>query len=197
MSSRTEIRITGFGGQGVVLAGHIIGHACAINAGKSATMIQSFGPEARGSSCSATLAVSDGEVLYPYIARPNILVAMSAEGYEKFQAELADGGVLIYEQDLVHPAIEEGRAAYGVPSTRIAESLGRAIVQNIVMVGFFGAVTGLVPRDALRDAVCHSVPAGTEKLNLEAFDRGFDYFDGVVTRPVLELRRPPLEGTSP
>ena len=63
--SRTEIRITGFGGQGVVLSGFIIGRACAINASKHATMIQSFGPEARGSACSATLAVSDTEVLYP------------------------------------------------------------------------------------------------------------------------------------
>ena len=60
---RVEVRITGFGGQGVVLAGHIIGRACAIHAGKQATMIQSFGPEARGSACSATLAICDGEVL--------------------------------------------------------------------------------------------------------------------------------------
>ena len=82
MSSRTEIRITGFGGQGVVLAGHIIGRACAIHAGRQATMIQSFGPEARGSACSATLVVSDGEVLYPYIRRPDIFVVMSADGYE-------------------------------------------------------------------------------------------------------------------
>jgi 2-oxoglutarate ferredoxin oxidoreductase subunit gamma len=197
MSSRTEIRITGFGGQGVVLAGHIIGHACAINAGKSATMIQSFGPEARGSACSATLAVADGEVLYPYITRPDVLVAMSAEGYEKYCGELADGGVLIYEQDLVHPPVEEGISAFGIPSTRIAESLGRAIVQNIVMVGFFGAVTSLVPATALREAVLHSVPAGTEKLNLEAFDKGFEYFQGAVTRPVVELHRPPPEGASP
>ena len=75
--SRTEIRITGFGGQGVVLSGHIIGHACAVNAGQHATMIQSFGPEARGSACSTTLAVSDSEVLYPYITRPDIFVVMS------------------------------------------------------------------------------------------------------------------------
>ena len=83
--SRTEIRITGFGGQGVVLSGHIIGHACAVNADKHATMIQSFGPEARGSACSTTLAISDTEVLYPYIHRPDIFVVMSAEGYEKYR----------------------------------------------------------------------------------------------------------------
>ena len=194
IDGRTEIRITGFGGQGVVLAGHIIGHACAINAGMNATMIQSFGPEARGSACSSTLAVSEGEVLYPYIGRPDILVAMSSEGYEKYRKELKDDGTLIYEQDLVRPRIKKGQRAHCVPSTRIAESLGRAIVQNIVMVGFVGAVTGLVPRDALREAVLHSVPPGTEELNLAAFDQGFEYFEEAVKQPVLDVHRPPMEG---
>lgn len=193
-AERVEIRITGFGGQGVVLAGHIIGRACAIHAGKNATMIQSFGPEARGSHCSATLAICEGEVLYPYISRPDILVAMSSEGFEMFRDELKDDGILVYEQDLVQPVVKDGQRAYGAPSTRLAEALGRAIVQNIVMVGFFGATTGLVPADALREAVEHSVPAGTEKLNLAAFDRGFEYFEGAVTQPALEVRRPPLEG---
>ncbi len=191
---RTEIRITGFGGQGVVLAGHIIGHACAINAGLHATMIQSFGPEARGSACSATLAVSSGEILYPYIGSPDILVAMSAEGYEKYGHELEDEGILIYEQDLVQPHRSRGQRIHGVPSTRIAEDLGRPIVQNIVMVGFFGAVTGLVPRAALREAVLHSVPPGTGELNLQAFDRGFAFFEEVIRQPVLDVHRPPLEG---
>ncbi|MGZ8791522.1 MAG: 2-oxoacid:acceptor oxidoreductase family protein, partial [Thermoanaerobaculia bacterium] len=101
-NSRLEVRLTGFGGQGVVLAAHIIGRAC-IEAGKHATMIQSFGPEARGASCSATLVISPDEVLYPYIQQPEILVAMSGDGYEKFKDELKPGGTLIYESDLVKP----------------------------------------------------------------------------------------------
>ncbi len=176
----TEIQITGFGGQGVVLAAHIIGHACAILAGKSATMMQSFGPEARGSACTATLVVSDGEVLYPYVRHPNVLVAMSADGYERHAHELGDDGVLIYEQDLVEPTPRPGQEHYGIPSTRIAESLGRTIVQNIVMVGFFTAVTGLVSREVMRESVRESVPAGTEDLNLQAFDRGLEYGDQVL-----------------
>ncbi|MFQ5805360.1 MAG: 2-oxoacid:acceptor oxidoreductase family protein [Phycisphaerae bacterium] len=175
--NRTEIRITGFGGQGVVLSGYIIGRACAINANKHATMIQSFGPEARGSACSAMLVVSDAEVLYPYIQRPDAFVAMSAEGYEKYHNELKDGGILIYEKDLVHASFKEGQPAFGIPSTRIAESLGRSIVQNIVMLGLFTAVTRLVSRDQMRSAVKASVPAGTEELNLKAFDAGCAYFD--------------------
>lgn len=173
--ARTEIRITGFGGQGVVLSGYVIGRACAIGAGKHATMIQSFGPEARGSACSATLVVSDAEVLYPYIRRPDIFVVMSAEGYTMYRDELKDDGVLIFEQDLVHPTFKEGQPAFGIPSTRIAEKLGRSLVQNIVMLGFFTAVTRIVSREQMRDAVRASVPAGTEELNLTAFERGFEY----------------------
>jgi len=175
--TRTEIRITGFGGQGVVLSGHIIGRACAVHAGKHATMIQSFGPEARGSACSTTLAVSDTEVLYPYIGRPDIFVVMSAEGYDKYRDELSDDGTLIYEKDLVTPRLKEGQPSFGVSSTRIAEGLGRAIVQNIVMLGFFAAVTGLVPREAMREAVAKSVPPGTEELNLRAFDAGWQAYE--------------------
>jgi 2-oxoglutarate ferredoxin oxidoreductase subunit gamma len=173
---RTEIRITGYGGQGVVLAGYIIGKANAINAGNHSTMIQSFGPEARGSACSATLVLSDEEVLYPYIHRPDIFVVMSAEGYTRFGDELKDDGILCYEKDLVHPVFKEKQKALGVPSTRIAETLGRTLVQNIVMIGFFTAVTGAVSKEAMREAVKTSVPAGTEELNLMAFDNGYDYF---------------------
>lgn len=175
-ANRTEIRITGFGGQGVVLAGHIIGHACAVNGDMHATMIQSFGPEARGSACSTTLAVSDTEVLYPYIGRPDIFVVMSGEGYDKYRDELKDDGILVYEKDLVQAQEKEGQKSYGVSSTRIAEDLGRAIVQNIVMLGFFAAATKIVPVEKMRQAVEESVPKGTEALNLRAFDAGVAAF---------------------
>ena len=175
--SRTEIRITGFGGQGVVLSGYIIGRACSIHSDQHATMIQSFGPEARGSACSTTLAVCDTEVLYPYIGRPDIFVVMSGEGYDKFRDELKDDGVLIYEKDLVKMTEKKGQPTFGVPSTRIAEQLGRTIIQNIVMLGFVTAVTQIVSRDSMREAVLASVPPGTEDLNIKAFDAGYDYFE--------------------
>ena len=112
--SRQEIRITGFGGQGVVLSAHIIGRACAIHASKHATMIQSFGPEARGSACSATLVIEDTEVLYPYVRRPSYLVALSGEGYEKYRRELAPGGTLVHEKELVQPVPVEGQSLFAV-----------------------------------------------------------------------------------
>ena len=191
--ARTEIRITGFGGQGVVLSGYIIGRASAINAELHATMIQSFGPEARGSACSATLVVSDEEVLYPYIRRPDIFVVMSSEGYDRYHDELKDEGALIYEKDLVHPKLKEGQPAFGISSTRIAESLGRSLVQNIVMIGFVAAVTKLVTREQMREAVRTSVPAGTEELNLKAFDAGWDYYEEHYGSQQGERREAPAQ----
>lgn len=172
----TEIRITGLGGQGVILCGYIIGKAASIYNDQHATLTQSFGPEARGSACSAQVIVSDTKVLYPYVAAPRIMVAMSNDGYLKYGDSMTGGGILVYEKDLVKlEKLGPKMKAFGVPATRFAEELGRRIVLNIVMLGFFGAVTGLVPVEALREAVKTSVPAGTEELNLKAFDKGYEY----------------------
>ena len=175
--NRTEIRVTGNGGQGVVICAYVIGRANAVNAGNHSTMIQSFGPEARGSACSATLVLSDEEILYPYIRRPDIFVAMSLEGYDKHRDELKPKGTLIYEKDLVPARLKKGQRSFGISSTRIAEGLGRTLVQNIVMLGFFAAVSQVVPREHFREAVEASVPTGTEELNLKAFDAGWAYFE--------------------
>jgi 2-oxoglutarate ferredoxin oxidoreductase subunit gamma len=115
-------------------------------------------------------------VLYPYVKTPQILIAISNEGYMKYKDTMAEDSILVYEKDLVKIA-EHGPnvKAFGIPATRFAEELGRKIVLNIVMLGFFGAVTGLVPKEALREAVQTSVPSGTEEFNLKAFDRGFEY----------------------
>ena len=186
---RTEVRVTGYGGQGVVLISTVIGRAWAVNAGKHATMIQSFGPEARGSACSATLAMSETEVLYPYVRHPDVLVAMSSEGFELYKHELKDGGVVVYEANLVHPAVKPTQRAYGIPSTQIAESLGRVLVQNVVMLGFFSAITKLVPMDAMREALRLSVPSGTEELNLKAFEKGREYAEELLAGHTSEVAK--------
>ena len=171
-----ELKIGGFGGQGVILSGQVIGKAAALHDGKHSAMTQSFGPEARGSACSAQVIVSTERILYPYVRRPDILVVMSQEAYEKFSPALSPEGMLVYESELVElsePAPGARRA--GIPSTRIAEELGRKIVSNIVMTGFFAAVTNVVSREAMEQAIRDSVPAGTERLNLAAFGKGYEY----------------------
>jgi len=173
---RIELRIGGFGGQGVILAGLIIGKAAALFDGKQSAMTQSFGPEARGSACSSQVIVSKDHIAYPYVRTPSVLVVMSQDAYVKFLPSLAPNGTLIYEGDLVVlENLPKGIKTAGVPCTRIAEELGNKIVANIVMLGFFAAQTGIVSREAARKAVEASVPRGTEKLNLAAFDRGYDY----------------------
>lgn len=173
--TRTEIKIGGLGGQGVILSGMIIGRAAAIHANRHATLIQSFGPEARGSSCGAQVIVSDTPVEYPYVTSPQILVVMSQDALTKFLPELAPGGTLITEQELVKvPALPAGIRHWSAPATRIAEELGRRIVLNIVMVGFFAGVTALVPAEHVEKAVGDLVPPGTQDLNLRAFRKGLE-----------------------
>ena len=183
MQAMTEIRIGGFGGQGVILAAAIIGKAAALFQGGYATMTQSFGPEARGGSSSAQVILSSEPILYPYVTQPDVLVVLSQEAYTRFTPELKPIGTLIVEQDLVRmDRLHPGVRVFGVPATRLAEELGRKVVLNVVMVGFFAAVTQLLEPDALRKAIAESVPAALQKLNLEAFEKGFSYGIQLVDR---------------
>jgi 2-oxoglutarate ferredoxin oxidoreductase subunit gamma len=180
----TEIRIGGLGGQGVILCGMIIGKAASIYDGKHATLIQAFGPEARGSACSAQVMVSDQPIGYPYVKQPDILVVLSPDAYRLFIPQLKPGGVLLCESDLIAPdaAQSGGTKVYGIPATRFAEELGRRLVLNIVMVGFFAGATSLLSYAATRKAVENSVPRGTEELNLRALRKGYEYGCGLVGR---------------
>src|SRR5512135_434647 len=129
----TEIRIAGFGGQGVILSAIIIGKAASIHEGGYATMTQSFGPEARGGACAAQVILDKEPILYPYVTQPDILVIMSQEAYTKFAPEIKDGGILIVEQDLVRvDNVKPGVRLFSVPATRLAEELGKRMVLNIV-----------------------------------------------------------------
>ncbi len=174
--AETQIRIGGFGGQGVILSGIIIGRAAAIHGGLHATLIQSFGPEARGSACSAELIVSPEPIWYPYVKELDMLVVLSQDAYARFSPALKPGGLLVTESDLVKlpPAFKHQHARFSVPATRLAEEIGRKIVLNIVTVGFFGAVSQLMPKAALEKAVRESVPPGTLELNLQALSRGWE-----------------------
>jgi 2-oxoglutarate ferredoxin oxidoreductase subunit gamma len=176
MRNLNEIRISGFGGQGVILSAIVIGKAGCIFENGYSTMTQAFGPEARGGACSAQVILSNEPILYPYVTRPDILVTMSQEAYSLFSPQLKEDGVLIIEQDLVRvDKLPAGVRVYGVPATRLAEELGKRMVLNIVMVGFFAAVTNVLQPDAIRQAVADSVPPAFQELNLKAFDKGYEY----------------------
>jgi len=172
----TEIRFSGFGGQGIIRCALIAGKALSLYGNKFATMNQSFGPEARGSACSSQLIVSDDRVLYPYITVPEILVSMSQEAYDKYESDLKDDGFLIIDQDLVKSKPPRRNIKfYSVPSTRFAEQLGNRIIANLVMMGFFTAITKITTSEVMKKGIPGLVPDRFLKLNLKAFDKGYEY----------------------
>jgi 2-oxoglutarate ferredoxin oxidoreductase subunit gamma len=175
MTKTHEVRIAGFGGQGVILAGFIIGRAASLFDHKSATMTQNYGPESRGGACQTDVIVSDEEIGYPKVKHPNVLVAMSQEAYTVNVPAVADSGMVIVDNDMVkfegHPDAEVRM----IPATRLAEELGKRVVANIIMLGFFTAQTGLVSPEAMRRAIQASVPARFTALNLKAFEVGLSY----------------------
>ncbi len=171
-----EIRFAGYGGQGIIRSGIIAGKGAAIFDNKFATMSQSFGPEARGGACSSQLVVSETKILYPYVTKPDIFTVMSQEAYEKFEPELKDAGMLLFDADLVKlKKMKQGRNLYPIPATRFAEELGNRVIANVVMLGFFTAVTGVVSKEAMEKAIPGSVPDRFVELNLKAFNKGYEY----------------------
>ncbi len=171
---RREVRLAGYGGQGIVLAGQLLGKAAVLYDGKEAVFTQSYGPEARGGASSADLVISDGPVDYPLVTRPDFLVAMFQEAYERYRPEMAEGGLLVIDPDLVKPWLDEG-PHLEVPATRLAEGLGKKIAANVVMVGFFTAVSGLVRREAVETAIRSSLAPRLVEFNLSAFAAGYAY----------------------
>ena len=192
MRNLTEIRISGFGGQGVILSAIVIGKAgCIFTESGYSTMTQAFGPEARGGACSAQVILSNQPILYPYVTRPDILVTMSQEAYALFAPQLKEDGILIIEQELVRiDKLPAGVRVYSLPATRLAEELGKKMVMNIVMVGFFAAVTNVLEPEAVRQAVADSVPEAFRELNLRAFDKGFEYGTNHLSADIHEEEQP-------
>jgi len=170
-----EIRFAGFGGQGIILAGYITGRAVTIYDKLFATLVQNYGPESRGGACSAQLIISDEPISYPNLTRPDILVVMSQEAWNKYAGEVKPGGIMLVEEDMV--TVEKPRPdikMVRIPATRLAEEIGKKMVANIVMLGALTATAKIIPEKAMQSAIKSSVPPGTENLNLTAFQKGID-----------------------
>ncbi len=174
---RKEIRIAGFGGQGVVLAGHIVGQAVSVYDKGFATLTQSYGPEARGGSCTAEVIISDKPINYPYLTNPQVLIVLSQESYSKYVQNMPPETLLIIDPDLVKPDLNKNKLKFfSIPANRLArEQIGRAVVANIILLGFLTAVSDIVSPEALRKSILASVPKGTDDLNMKAFELGYNY----------------------
>ncbi len=173
---KREVRISGLGGQGILLAGYVLGKAACLFDKKNAVQTESYGPEARGSRARSDIIISDEEIDYPYVSKPDVLIALSQDAYNYYKNEVKKGGIIIVDEDLVDLIdMPKQVKVYKVPATRIASSLGKRIVANIVMLGAFSALTGIVSFEALKKSVLDSVPKGTEELNLKALEEGWNY----------------------
>ncbi len=173
--SRKEIRIGGFGGQGVVLSGTILGKAASIYDRGFATLTQSYGPEARGGSCTAEVVTSREPIDYPYVTHPEVVITLSQDAYNTYGHDLPAGTLLIIDPDLVNPDPSHNPPPLSIPANHMAREMGRVVVANIIMLGFLAAVSDLVSPEALRNSILASVPEGTGDFNLKAFDLGYDY----------------------
>jgi 2-oxoglutarate ferredoxin oxidoreductase subunit gamma len=175
-TAKTEIRLAGFGGQGIVLAGHILGKAASLFEHLNSVFTQSYGPEARGGACSADVIISGGAIFYPRVSCPQILVLMSEEAKHTYGGLMTQEAMVLIDENLVQmDTVPTGCRLFKIPATRLAEKLGRKIVANIVMLGFITSVTEVVGYEAMKQALFDSIPRGTEELNLKAFEKGYEY----------------------
>jgi 2-oxoglutarate ferredoxin oxidoreductase subunit gamma len=179
--THVEIRLSGFGGQGVMLAAVVLGRAAAVHEGRNAVMAQSYGPESRGGASSAEVIIDDAEIDYPHAVAPDVIVVFSQEAYVKYGLTRPAGTLLIADKDLVvlDAEAEKGKRVLRCPFTGIAEKVGRKVVLNMVALGFLCRATGLVSAEALKASVAVSVPKGTEELNVRAFEAGYNYTEGL------------------
>lgn len=176
---RTEVRMAGFGGQGIITMGKILGLA-ALHDGRSAFLTEDYGPEKMGGWSRADVVVSDEETGYPLVERPHLFVALSQDGFDRFHATVRPEGRGLFEEALVHPSAEWTHPAALVPALRIAEELGKKVVANIVMLGALVEWTEVVSVEGARRAIQDSIPKGTEELNEAAFRRGRELAPEVV-----------------
>lgn len=179
---RQEIRLSGFGGQGIVLAGVILGKAASIYENKFAVHTQSYGPAARGGACKSDVIIGDDAVRYPKVRDSDVLVAFSQIAYDKYKKQIHDaGGTLIINSDLVDMAEEDmtyykknNITVFEVNAMKIATELGAEIAVNMVMLGVLSAVTDVVSKGSLLKAIKSSMPVNRQELNLAAVNTGFE-----------------------
>jgi 2-oxoglutarate ferredoxin oxidoreductase subunit gamma len=173
LTDRFEVRLAGEGGQGMILAGVILAEAAVMYDGLNAVQTQSYGPEARGGASRSEVVIAKGEIDYPKVMVPDVLLCMSQEACDKFYSRVKEEGCIIVDSSNVSRV--PSHRALAVPISKIAEeSTGRRITASMVALGLVCGLSGLVTREALTKAMAARVPAGTEEMNAKALAAGFD-----------------------
>jgi 2-oxoglutarate ferredoxin oxidoreductase subunit gamma len=171
MAKRYEIRLSGSGGQGIILSGIILAEALGLYGGKSVAQTQSYGPEARGGASKAEVIVSDEEIDYPKAIKLDLLLAMNQKSCDEYYHDLKENGVLIVDSTFVTQVPTS--KAIRIPFTKIArEKFRKEIVANIIALGAIAEFMDIISPKAVEEAVLARVPKGTEKLNRDALKAG-------------------------
>ncbi|MFQ6131484.1 MAG: 2-oxoacid:acceptor oxidoreductase family protein [Armatimonadota bacterium] len=171
-ADRFEVRLSGSGGQGIITAGIILAEAAAVQEGRNVVQTQSYGPESRGGASRAEVVISDDEIDYPKVTRPNLVLLMTQDAVDAYLDDRTADAVAIVDSSMAKDIPHEPRVV-PLPLTEIArEEAGRTIVANIVGLGALTALSDVVSRESMRKAVLARVPKGTEELNEKALAAG-------------------------
>jgi 2-oxoglutarate ferredoxin oxidoreductase subunit gamma len=175
MSFRYEIRLSGSGGQGLILAGRVLAEAAAVYDNNNATQSQSYGPEARGGASRSEVIISDEEIDYPKATRIDLLLALTQEACNKYSVDVKPGGIVLVDSLEVTKPPKGNFKVVSVPITETAEKeVGKKVVANLVAVGLIVGLSKIVTPIAAEEALWERVPKGTEDLNLKAFRKGLE-----------------------
>lgn len=174
MYSKLELRLSGSGGQGLILGGIILAEAAILD-GKNAVQSQSYGPEARGGASKAEVIISEDEINYPKVRECDILLSLTQLSCDKYFNSLKKGGYLIIDSSIEAPTCRDDIKIYSIPILDTAHNkLKKSMVANIVALGAICELTKVVSKESLKKAVLNRVPKGTEELNQKALEEGFN-----------------------
>jgi len=172
MTDKIEIRISGLGGQGVVLAGRILGKA-AVYSGKTAVQTQSYGAEARGSAAKSEVIISDDKIGFPIVRKCDILIAMSPEAVEKNVKDLKEEGLLLIDSTTIKSMPETKARIFKIPATETSKKvLGEKLYANMIMLGALINITGIVNEKSIEKATKNTFPEKFVAINMKAYEKG-------------------------
>jgi 2-oxoglutarate ferredoxin oxidoreductase subunit gamma len=174
MDNRVEIRLSGTGGQGLILGGILLAEAAVLD-GKEVVQTQSYGPEARGGASKAEVIISDSEIHYPKVVTPNYLLLMSQQAAKLYATTIAKDGLIIMDETLIVNLPEVEARVIRVPLTRLAkETIGNEMTANVLAVGALAAAGGIVSQESLEKAVRLRLPRIAD-INTKALKLGWEW----------------------
>ena len=174
---KKELRLSGSGGQGLILAGIILAEA-SINQGLNAVQSQSYGPEARVGASKAEVIISEDEIFFPKVRKPDILLALTQKAYQSYIGDLDSNSIVIIDKSIEINNELNVLKTYSLPIIETAsEKIGKGMVANIVALGAISKLIPQLDQSFVLDAILNRVPQGTEKLNKTAFEEGQKLID--------------------